>query len=367
MSIAGLVLDSSFVPEPRQVYRFDPLEDVRWKRLISSHPRASVFHSAAWLDALRRNYGYKPLAFTTCTPDSELRDAAVFCVVDSWMTGKRLVSVPFSDHCDLLVDAELSLRAICAEISGDVERENLSYVEFRPTSPFAPIGYKLEHCAPYCSHRIDLKPSVADLFGRLHKNSIQRKIRRADRERLRYEEGRSEALLEAFNRLWVLTRRRHFAPPQPASWFRQLIQSFGNALKIRAAFKDKQPVAAILTIQHKDVLIYKYGCSDAAFHRYGGVHLLLWTSILEAKRDGLSVFDLGRTSLNNKGLIAFKDRWGATCTRLHYSRLSNVNIMARETDTEKADWKEHFVKRITPYLPDTAFRAVGSLMYRHLG
>jgi len=42
------------------------------------------------------------------------------------------------------------------------------------------------------------KPELAAIFRGFHKNSIQRKIRRAERERLTYAEGRSEALLEKF-------------------------------------------------------------------------------------------------------------------------------------------------------------------------
>jgi lipid II:glycine glycyltransferase (peptidoglycan interpeptide bridge formation enzyme) len=291
----------------------------------------------------------------------------VFCLVDSWLTGKRLVAVPFSDHCDLLIDPGPDLGAICTELSEDLERQKLQYIEFRSTGPVGAIECELKCCASYYLHHIDLQQSIADLFKKLHKNSTQRKIRRAEREGIKYEEGHSEALLEAFNRLWIPTRRRHFVPPQPASWFRNLIECFGDALKIRVASKDEQPIAAILTVLHKDVLIYKYGCSDSAFHRYGGVHLLLWRAILDAKRDGLSVFDMGRTELSNKGLVTFKDRWGSTRTNLHYSTLSNVPAVKAETRTEKSNWKEQLVKRIIPFLPDSAFKVVGCVMYRHLG
>jgi hypothetical protein len=68
-------------------------------------------------------------------------------------------------------------------------------------------------------------------------------------------------------------------------------------------------------------LVYKYSCSDAQYHRLGGVHLLFWRSIQEAKRDGLSVFDLGRSEWAHTGLIAFKDRRGANRSTLTYLRI----------------------------------------------
>ena len=39
----------------------DPLADARWDDLLERHPRASVFHSRGWLEALKRTYGYEPI------------------------------------------------------------------------------------------------------------------------------------------------------------------------------------------------------------------------------------------------------------------------------------------------------------------
>ena len=87
------------------LHEINPLEDPRWRRFVENHPRSTVFHSFEWLEALRRTYGYEPIAVTTCPPHSELLNAAVFCRVESILTGRRLVSLPFSDHCDVLEGA----------------------------------------------------------------------------------------------------------------------------------------------------------------------------------------------------------------------------------------------------------------------
>src|SRR5262249_25321288 len=145
-----------------------------------------------------------------------------------------------------------------------------------------------------------------------HKDSTQRKIRRAEREGLTYEDGRSAPLLNAFFGLLLVTRRRHQLPPQPKQWFQNLIDCFGESLKIRVASKDGRPIAAILTLRHKNTLLYKYGGSCVECNNMGGMHLLLWKSIQEAKQYGLRKFDLGRSDYENTGLITFKDRWGGT-------------------------------------------------------
>ena len=119
----------------RVVYQFQPLEDSRWGEFLERHPRASVFHTAGWLEALRRTYGYVPIAFTTSLPDTSLQNAIVACRVASWLTGARLVSLPFADHCEPLVSDPTDLHALLAVLEQLVHQEKLRYVELRPTSP----------------------------------------------------------------------------------------------------------------------------------------------------------------------------------------------------------------------------------------
>ena len=353
--------------EARPVHRFRPLQDSRWESFLQRHPRSSVFHSVEWLEALRQTYGYEPIALTTSSPEDELQNAVVLCHVNSWFTGRRLVSLPFSDHCDLLTDAQDDLVAILSSLEEQLYRDMLQYVEIRPISQPDPAILAPASTHSYCLHQIDLKPDIDALFRACHKDSTQRKIQRAEREGLSYEEGNSPFLLGSFYDLLLLTRRRHRLPPQPKRWFQNLIRNFGSALKIRVAFKEERPVAAILTLRFKDTLVFKFGCSDARFHKLGGVHSLFWRSIQDAKLLGLQKFDLGRTEWENTGLITFKDRWGAARCELTYSRLLRTPQTKGAYRPTGADWKERAAKNVFPRLPNYLLRTVGDLIYRHIG
>ena len=93
----------------------------------------------------------------------------------------------------------------------------------------------LERGAEYHMHRLDLRPQVAEIFGRMHHSSTQRAVRRAEREGLTYETGTSDRLLASFYRLLRMTRRRHGLPPQPFAWFRNLVSCLGQRVAIHAA------------------------------------------------------------------------------------------------------------------------------------
>src|SRR5271163_255271 len=76
----------------------------RWSEFVERHSRSSIFHTVGWLEALRRTYGYEPIVLTTSPAGRELQNGLVLCQVNSWWTGRRLVSVPFADHCEPLVN-----------------------------------------------------------------------------------------------------------------------------------------------------------------------------------------------------------------------------------------------------------------------
>lgn len=349
------------------VHCIRPLDDSRWNEFVERHPHSSIFHSVEWLRALRLTYGYEPIVITTSPSGIALRNGLVLCRVNSWLTGRRLVSLPFSDHCEPLLDEREDFDAFTSTMETQLDLEKLLYIEIRPTRPLAFTGSLSCSTCEHYFHKIDLAPDLETLFSNCHKNSTQRKIRRAEREGLVYEDGRSKRLLDIFYRLLVLTRRRHHLPPQPIKWFENLIDCLGESAKIRVALKDRQPVASILTLQYKDTLLYKYGCSDVRFNQLGGTHLLLWRSIEEAKARKLRVMDLGRSECENTGLVTFKDRWGGNRSVLTYFRFAAPATSRGHFVPADADWKQRAVRRVVPVLPDRILCALGNVIYKHLG
>jgi hypothetical protein len=341
------------------VHKLDPTVDVRWPELLARHPAASIFHTPAWLGALRTTYGYQPLVFTT-SDGSELSDGMVFCEIDSWLTGKRLVSLPFSDHCQPLAEGR-SLKAILDFLHRSRAAERWKYIELRPVSDESMLGSQNHVSSSECFrlHSIDLRPDVELIYRGFHDNCVRRKIKRAQREKLVYECGRTAEILEKFYQLLLLTRRRHKLPPQPVAWFRSLLQSFGEDISIHLLSKEDHPIASIITVGYKKVLVYKYGCSDARFHNLGGMPLLFWNAIQQAKRLGAEEFDLGRSGYDDPGLIAFKEHLGATGSELTYYRSGGQGVQKHSS----AGWARQMVSR----LPDSLLTGTGRVLYRHLG
>ncbi|HEY6182132.1 MAG TPA: GNAT family N-acetyltransferase, partial [Terriglobales bacterium] len=259
-----------------------------------------------------------------------------------------------------------SSRSLAEFIPTIAKQEHCDYIETRLGSPEAlgPALGRLSCSGTFFHHVLDLRPTVETLFDRLHKSCFQRKIRRAETESLSYAEGTFDSILKHFYSLFVLTRRRHGVPPQPFAWFRNLRDQFGDAMKIGMVSKNNRPVASMLTLRYKTTVVYKYGCSDAAFHKFGGMPFLFWHTIQRAKSEGATELDLGRSDVDADGLIAFKNHLGATATTLTYYRypasLAAPTVLSKLMHSRK-------VSSFFAHLPPALLRTAGNLFYRHVG
>lgn len=349
------------------VYYVDPLSDRRWESLIARRGDSAVFHTRPWLQSLGRTYGYEPAAITTSAPGEELQNAILFCRLRSWLTGQRIVSLPFSDHCQPLVDSASDLRVLIGALEAEAQDTASRYVEMRPLAAPAESFSSQYSSHSYCLHLLPLSSGATRIFESLHKDCIRRKIRRAVTEGLSYEEGNNRGLLAQFYRLQVLTRRRQGLLPQPLSWFQNLSADMRDSLTIRIAARAGVPVAGIITLRHKTVMTYKYGCSDARFHRLGGMQLLLWKAIEEAATRGFETFDFGRSDWTDAGLIQFKDRWGADRRDLSYIRLFPNQQRGGFRRPYNSGWQYRAAKAVFTHLPGRVAATAGELVYRHIG
>jgi hypothetical protein len=282
--------------------------------------------------------------------------------VNSWITGRRIVSLPFSDHCAPLIDNEQSLARLTVRLVKVAHESDCKYVELRPISLTQALPL-FQKSKSFYLQRLDLRPGADEVFRRLHRDSIQRKIRRAEREKLRIEEGRSTELVRTFYQLVLHTRRRQGLPPQPLAWFHDLAECMGKSLVIRIAYKDRQAIAGILTLEHKNILVYKYGASDERFHNLGGMACLFWEAIHDAIGREIVELDMGRSDISNPGLITFKERWGATRTTLTYWK----TLAPLQRPSSARDWGSSFGHWVCTHLPDVCLRTIGSVFYKHVG
>jgi len=83
----------------------NPLNYKGWDELLMSAEGYSIFHSRAWARVLHDSYQYHPLYFTIID-GGKLSALIPVMEVKSAVTGRRGVSLPFTDYCRPIVSDE---------------------------------------------------------------------------------------------------------------------------------------------------------------------------------------------------------------------------------------------------------------------
>jgi len=131
-----------------------------------------------------------------------------------------------------------------------VDQNKWGYIELRPLSQGWNSPGRFREGQAFYFHQLDLTPSIESLLCSFDNDSVQRKIRRQEREGLVIEQGRSERLSDYFYPLFIRTRRRRRLPPPPRRRFSNLIQLLGESITIRVCFTVTRAIASILTLQY---------------------------------------------------------------------------------------------------------------------
>ncbi len=192
----------------------DPTCDSGWDRLVTSHPGFTFFHCSAWIRVLCKTYGHKALALYWSrhgTPEV----LVPLVEVESPFTGRRGVSLPFTDYCAPLFFGDLDPGIVFGKLRTLARERNWNYFEIR--------GGNSSACGAtpsirFYGHTLDLRSGPEALF-RGFASSVRRAIRKAEQSGLSVRLSDSEAAMRDFYRLHTRTRRRHGLPPQPFSFF----------------------------------------------------------------------------------------------------------------------------------------------------
>jgi CelD/BcsL family acetyltransferase involved in cellulose biosynthesis len=342
----------------------DPLKHsaAEWEALLPQDCRSGFFHGAAWASVLAATYGFQPFYFVA-SRGGRVESVLPAMEVDSWLTGKRGVSLPFTDFCEPAGSAPDAMDAVIrAALRHGRERE-WKYFELRGFPAGCRMLQGARPSVSYYAHELKLFPDTEFLFSRCE-SSVRRAIRKAQRSGLTVEISQDLAALRDYYALHCKTRKQHGLPPQPLAFFLNihkfvLSQNLGM---IVTAKSGGHPVASAVYFQSRRETIYKFGASDPSCLELRANNLVMWEAIQWCARNGKAALNFGRTSRHNDGLRRYKLGWGATEREMQYYRQdlrTNAFVQARD---EASGWHN----RVFRSLPVCVGRGAGALLYKHM-
>ena len=347
-------------PTMSAISLIDPLATPEWDARVAEFPDATIFHGAAWARTLHHAYGFRPEYHVL---RGAAGDAAILPVmeVNSWLTGRRGVGLPFTDACaPLSRGGPDDIRLVLASAIRRGAERGWRHLEVRgqPDEAERPEGQRAVHVG----HRLALSENTTELWNGLDP-ATRRAVRRA--RELGVEVTSSTALsdLAEFYALMGVTRRRHGLPPQPWTFFVRVhdhLISTGHG-HVWLARHEGKPVAGAVFLNFCDQVIYKWGASLERWQQLRANNLVMWEAIAWHAQHGHVALDLGRTASTNEGLRRFKRGWGAVEYPLSYLRIDLRTGERVATPDGAAGWHTALFR----HAPPTLSRWVGNLLYRH--
>ena len=208
--------------------------------------------------------------------------------------------------------------------------------------------------------QLDTNPEqISKHFKRTHLQNIHTSEKRG----VTVEFGDTLEHLKIFYNLQLQARKRHGVSAQSWKYFELL---FHHIVKpglgfVLLAQKDGEYIAGMVYLAWGKTLVAKYAASREDHLNLRPNNLLFWTGMRWGCQNDFTLFDMGRTELENTGLRNFKSRWGAVEKPLNYSIISSKPHLPMNGKLKS------IMNVLISHSPLWVCRLSGKILYKHFG
>lgn len=299
---------------------YNDFEPKEWNSYLDADERATVYHTLEWRSVLEDAFHFET-AYTICL-NSRGEAVAILPIafVKSWITGKRVISLPFSQYGGLLLRDAEALPCIVSHLRTYLDR-GFEYVRLRTRERFdllASLGLKSSDYYSRCVIPLTGR-SVEDIWRGMDRKSVRWAIEASSRQGiLTYPcEGGSD--VNRLNELMLQTCKKHGIPPYSPRLFIAICNLLlpKKLAKIFVARLAEKIVAVLVLFTMNKESIYAYNFSDMKYLKLRSNNALIWAAIKWSVDNDMRRFDMGISSPEDGQLLGFKMRWGATHDKVH--------------------------------------------------
>ena len=343
------------------------LVDTSLSAFLEQEAAKVFYYNQAWLDLIPQLYGYKLRLLTTANAAGRVTGLLPLCLMNSPLTGKRLVSLPFSDRCPVLSEDEHSTNDLIDQAIGLAQKERVRYLELRSgLNEVLASRADLVRSDLYVRWLLPLAASPVELWSRMRK-PIQHQVKKAQKLGVQVRLAQSREDVAHYYRMHLQTRcKKHGMPAQPRQYFDNAWDALAasDKMQVLLAEYEGKVIAGMILFASGTTVQYAYGASDEQYLHLAPNNLLMWTALSWGCLHGYETLDMGRTACDNEGLMEFKRRWGAIKEPLPYYYYPRIEGLA---STSEQGWKFRLLTHCWRQLPLSVAGPLGGAFYRHLG
>lgn len=283
----------------------------------------------------------------------------VYAEVDDFL-GRRLVSLPFSDFCDPLIDQPAQWETIAGDLLSRPEPFSVKPLLDR----HAESDGRLHEVGRVKWHRCDVTRDPETMWAGLHPGA-RRAIRKAEGGGVTIRAAENLADVRAFFDLHLKTRKHKYQLlAQPwrffeSIWHRFLEPGDGELLLAEA---DGAVLGGVMFLHWKQTSYYKFNASETAALELRPNDLTLWEGLRRANATDLAWVDFGVSDLDQEGLIRYK--------RKYATEEGEVRFLKRRVDPDPREVGARAILTdvtslfVEPGVPDEVTERAGDVLYR---
>jgi CelD/BcsL family acetyltransferase involved in cellulose biosynthesis len=284
-----------------------------WNNYLSS-THSTVYHTLEWRSVLENLFHYRTF-YALCRHNRDIVGILPLAFVRSWITGKRVVSLPYSQYGGPIVSDVRALDCMVEHLVGYLS-QGFEYVRLRPRerldegvvdrAGLKKLDYYARCVIPLENRNDD------DVREHLHK-SVIRSIKASIRAGIHIENCDYQHDGDIIQTMMFQTCKKHGVPPYPPTLLDAIHEKLvsKNLARTFVARLEGRVIAALIMFTMSGEGIYAYNFSDRKYLRLRPNNALIWAAIQWSLENRLSIFDLGISSPQDNQLLPFKKRWGA--------------------------------------------------------
>ena len=347
----------------------DPLTDPRWDQFVESHPFGTIYHTSSWMEVIELSFKHiKGQVVALKNDDSQIVAGLPIYVVESWLTGRRIVSAPFATVFDPLISGEEELRMLLDALMKLYEEKRCKYIEINVKNTTEFFGeYHTLNVEMYFKRHYLILSNPKELKKTFHRTCIRRNINRSLKYGLGFSSGETNFHLKQFLHLYSQTRKRLGLPIQPFGFFDNLLRILlrKKRVSIFLVQKDRHYIASVVALKYKDTFSLEYLGYDVNFNNFYPTQFLYWNVIQQAYANGYRILDFGRTSIDNQGLLTFKKRWGTYEEDL--PKIYYPEWMGNFSERRAHSVRYKILNKVFRIIPVAISTHISRLLYHHMG
>nr|WP_047166588.1 FemAB family XrtA/PEP-CTERM system-associated protein [Sphingomonas sp. Y57] len=293
---------------------------------IERHPQGSAFHRAAWSRAVEQGC-HQTAHYLVAEAGGAVTGLLPLTEMHSPLFGRALVSAGFAVGGGPIADDAATVDRLAEQGWALARRLSCPSLELRGGAVPTGSGWHVEQGTYAGFARPLAADDEAELLAIPRKQRAE--VRKAQGFDLTVTAGRDEADRAVHYAIYAESVRNLGTPVFPRSLFDAVLDGFGEDADILTVSRAGAPLASVLSLYHKGVVMPYWGGGTRAARSWRANDMMYYALMLHARRRGCTAFDFGRSKFGT-GAFAFKKNWGFEPEPLAYAARTADGEQPRE-------------------------------------